>query len=415
VIVVHSPDDTCINRAFVALQGLSIGRSSDGDVNICVNDRLASRLHARIERRANQWFVIDDDSRNGTFVEGQRIRETEIEPQTLIRVGDTLLVFTEISTQQSDLGSSLLGQSAAMEKVRGEIQKIAATMLPILVTGETGTGKEVVAGALHRLSGRPGPLLAVNCAAIPEGLSESAFFGHEKGAFTDAGKETKGYWRSADHGTLFLDEFGDLPTALQPKLLRLLDSGEFLPVGAAQTQRSDVRLVAATNIDLNKKVDAGEFRRDLLARVCGFVIALPPVRERREDILLLLSETWRAQQRTPQLTTECAERLLRYRWPMNVREIKTLATRLGLASEKRITLEDLPPDFFATSALIAVAQERREGPDRDEFVRILQQYAGNISAIATHYSRERKQIYRWLEKFEISLVDFRDPEDGSSP
>jgi PAS domain S-box-containing protein len=232
----------------------------------------------------------------------------------------------------------IVGESEALRATLSDVERVAARDTPVLITGETGTGKELIARAIHDRSPRTeGPLVKVNCAAIPENLQESEFFGHSKGAFTGATQARVGRFELAEGGTIFLDEVGDMPTDLQAKLLRVIQEGEFERVGSTETLRVDVRLVAATNCDLQAMVDEGTFRRDLFYRLNVFPIHLPPLRERGEDVVLLaeacarkLAE--RAGRRAAPLTEDAKARLRRYEWPGNVRELENVMERALITS-----------------------------------------------------------------------------------
>ena len=264
----------------------------------------------------------------------------------------------------------LLGESPALVELRRDIQAAARTEAKVLVLGETGVGKEVVAQLIHAQSARVGrAFVAVNCSGIPETLLESELFGHVRGSFTGAYRDKPGLVRQADHGTLFLDELGEMSLRMQAVLLRFAETGEIQPIGSdAVTGRTDVRLITATNRDLRKQIEGGRFREDLYYRLNVIQIAVPPLRQRGDDVLLLLryylqraSEAHRLPQ--PELTPEAEQILLRYNWPGNIRELKNMTERLVVrASETPIRPEDLPREArgeFETTATVAVPA----GPD----------------------------------------------------
>ena len=242
----------------------------------------------------------------------------------------------------------IIGRSAALKFVLAEVERVASTDSTVLVLGETGTGKELIARAIHNLSPRCGcPFVKVNCAAIPLDLLESELFGHEKGAFTGAIAQKIGRFELADNGTLFLDEIGDLPLALQPKLLRVLQEQEFERLGNARTHRINVRLVAATHRDLNEMVARKEFRSDLYYRLNVFPIELPPLRERRTDIPELISHfvgdfARRMDRPTPHIPTETMDAFTSYSWPGNVRELQNLIERAVIRSNDGVLPNPLP-------------------------------------------------------------------------
>jgi formate hydrogenlyase transcriptional activator len=258
------------------------------------------------------------------------------------------------SAARGNAFDEIAGRSPALLKVLSEIESVAATSSTVLICGETGTGKELVAKAIHARSGRCGPLVSVNCAALPASLLESELFGHEKGAFTGASTRRTGRFELAGDGTLFLDEVGELPLELQPKLLRAMQEREFERLGSSRTFRSNARVVAATNRDLRALVAENEFRSDLYYRLSVFPIELPPLRERREDIALLaLKFAERCGQRMQKaircISPSSLARLERYGWPGNIRELQNVIERaviLSTGPELEITI-DLPSDDAA--------------------------------------------------------------------
>lgn len=248
--------------------------------------------------------------------------------------------------------NSIIGQSPILDSLIRSAKIAAATDVTILIKGETGTGKEVLASAIQKASPRAGNrFITLNCAALPEGLIESELFGHKKGSFTGASNNSQGLFKAADGGTLFLDEINSLPLSIQGKLLRFLDSGECLPVGETSTYKADVRIIAATNTDLNKQITAGEFRSDLYYRLNVVPLELPPLNERSEDIEHLIKHFLRLFAEThgieaPQFSKPAVKLLKTYPWPGNVRELRNLCERLSiLLSGKVIGPENLPREF----------------------------------------------------------------------
>jgi PAS domain S-box-containing protein len=281
--------------------------------------------------------------------------DERLEAETRIRA-----LLRETEDLRSELAAAhgfeeILGESEALRRVLADVEKVAPMDTTVLLTGETGTGKELIARAIHRRSGRAdGPLVKVNCAAIPEGLQESEFFGHEKGAFTGATQRREGRFRLADGGTIFLDEVGELPADLQAKLLRVLQEGEFEPVGGTVTQKADVRVVAATNRDLDAMVESGTFRRDLLYRLNVFPIRVPALRERGDDVVFLaraFAERLARDRgtRAAPLSPEARARLRRYDWPGNIRELQNVIERAWITSGdgRTLNLERALPDVPA--------------------------------------------------------------------
>ncbi len=244
----------------------------------------------------------------------------------------------------------IVGQSSGIRQALDRVRQVAATEITVLIQGESGVGKELFAQAIHELSARRhNPMLIMNCGAIPEGLIESELFGAEKGAYTGAVERRIGYFEEADGGTIFLDEIGEMPLTAQVRLLRVLETGEFSRVGSTNIMRSDVRVVAATNKDLAVEVEAGRFREDLYYRLSTVILHVPPLRERREDILPIFEHFQhrfgqRYNSSAPDLDLSAKELLLRYRWPGNIRELRNVAEQtVVLLRGSSVSAEDLRP------------------------------------------------------------------------
>jgi transcriptional regulator with GAF, ATPase, and Fis domain len=399
----------------------------ESDEGLGLKDGEVSKRHATVSSLDDAFVVTDAKSRNGTFKCGRRVDTAPLVNGDVIRVGATLVLFQEVSL----LGSAplvaecegLLGPSLGLSRVRGEVELVATQRSPVLVLGETGAGKELVAELIHRRSGRTGPFVPVNCASISPQLAESEFFGHAQGSFTGASKRGEGLFQAAAGGTLFLDEVGELPLELQPKLLRAVGKGEVRPVGATDAVQVDVRIVAATHRDLAREVTAGRFREDLLARLGAWIIQLPPLRERREDILAL-AERFLAAQGSPKLSPDAAEALVLHSWPQNVRELEAVVTSARIRSAgSPIRREHLPPAIAALLldrrfAEVPPAQKaalplevlipRHRPPSKDELLMVLKHAAGNVAEVAEFFGKDRRQIYRWAERLGIALETIRD-------
>ncbi len=306
---------------------------------------------------------------------------------------------------------NVIGKSMLIQEVMAMATRVAGSDISVLITGESGTGKELIAKAIHYNSPRSSePFVAVNLAAIPEGLTESELFGHKKGAFTDARADKNGLFREAHGGTLFLDEVGEMPLGLQPKLLRALQEGEIRPVGATKPEILDVRVVAATNRDLEEMRKEGTFRDDLYYRLNVVQIDLPPLRDRVEDISELASHflneaSNRLGQAPPHLSSEAHRALMSYRWPGNVRELQNALERgVALCQDGRIRSEDLPAqvqegspsDFLAT----AVARHMTLSDlEREYLLSVLEDEGGNKTRTAKRLGLDRKTLYRKLEEY----------------
>jgi DNA-binding NtrC family response regulator len=297
--------------------------------------------------------------------------------------------------------ADFIGVSPPMLELVGLIRRAGPSMRSILITGETGTGKELVARALHAVSGRP-DFVAVNCSGFPENLLESELFGHEKGSFTGADRMKIGLFDAADGGTLFLDEIAELPMALQPKLLRALESGEIRRVGATANRSVDVRVIAATNRDPDEEVRAGRFREDLLWRLNVVNIAVPPLRERAADIPLLAQHF--AGTRT--ISPDAMSLLVGYPWPGNIRELRNALDRAAALSPGDIIRpDDLPPRIQSAgraASIVADASRRQvslRNLEREYILEILRQVGGNKSRAAEILGLDRKTLYRKLEEY----------------
>ena len=445
-----------------------------------IPDRRMSSDHGRLVRRAPGWLLDDPASKNGAIVDGVVTRWMTVGDGALVELGHTFFVFRAAAVEReapADLrdreraaGGSVLDtfDGALIERYR-MLVRIAPAEVSVLLQGETGTGKELVAHALHERSGRTGAFIAVNCGALPASLIEAELFGHRRGAFTGAVTERLGLVRSAHGGTLFLDEVGELPIASQAAFLRVLQEREVVPIGVDHAVKVDVRLCAATLRDLESLVESGQFRRDLYARLFGLTIELPPLRDRRCDLGILIRRLLAelpggAQVR---LAPAALRALLRYGWPLNIRELdKVLATAVALATsggtDPVIDLEHLPDAIRragpgapispapaavspggAASAPPAAPDARPGAADpadaagivigssgagtasppqsaagepgartaddelRDQLVGLLTLHRGNVRAVSHVLGVRRTQVYRWLRRLSLDVAAFR--------
>jgi len=398
-------------------------RRAGRELSVEVDDGLMSATHAQLSRVVESWMIEDKGSKNGIIVNG------EVRPKAVLADGDILelgrtffLVRTGVPSERDvpvvqDSGDLRAPAPrwgtflCALSRELKVLQEVAKAPLPLLLTGETGTGKEVLARGVHSLSGRRGPFIAINCGGLPENLIESELFGYRKGAFSGATEDRPGLIRSADGGTLFLDEVGDLPQSSQAALLRVLQEHEVLPLGATQTVAVDFRLVAATNHNLPALVERGTFRADLLARLSGHTVHLPPLRDRREDLGLIIRELLVA------VAGSGADRivfdrhvirsLLAYRWPFNVRELENcLQAAAAVATDGRIRLEHLAKSVTSGRATPEEsAQGGTEDARRAELAQLLEVHGGNVSAVARAMGKARAQVQRWIKKYGLKRVN----------
>ncbi len=327
------------------------GRSIINEIPL--TDKAVSGSHFEITGEDDGYMLRDLGSTNGTHVGELRIMEVFLKPGTTFRVGHTELRFqplqdmVEIALSQSDRFGSVLGSSVKMREIFATLEKVAPSDLTVMLTGETGTGKELVARSIHDMSGRPKkPFVVLDCGAIPKDLIESTLFGHEKGAFTGAVGQHKGCFEQAHGGTIFLDEIGELDLGLQPKLLRVLENRELKRVGGDKLIKIDVRVLAATNRDLRQMVNKGTFREDLFFRLSVIQIESPALRERKEDIPQLvhhfLADVAARRGMNMTIAVDAMSALMGLKWPGNVRELRNVVERASsLCDTPTITRADL--------------------------------------------------------------------------
>ncbi len=392
-----------------------------------------SRLHAKLTPGPDGWRIEDLDSRNGTFVDGRRIgAPTALRDGAEIRIGDALFKFVPRdvasytpygvdgsmaagASRRSSALPELVGGSR-MDDVASSVEAVARTDLSAMLRGETGTGKEILAQAVHRLSGRAGALRAINCAAVHANLFESELFGVRKGAFTGADRDRPGIIKAADGGTLFLDEIGDMPLEMQAKLLRVLEAREVRPVGATSPEPVDVRVVCATHWDLKKLVAEKRFRGDLLARLQAYEIVLPPLSARKEDLFqLVVHFLARAGRPDLRVTFGFMLAVCDYDWPFNVRECEAAVRRaVAVADGPELDVRHLPDELQARAksygSRAGVGEEdpaSRGAPSAEDLRARLARHKGNVSAVARELGKDPKQVHRWMRMRGISAGDYR--------
>ncbi len=405
--------DRRLNGVRIPMMGaLRVGRGGGPSLDLDIDDAKLSRLHATFFLRRGVASVEDHSSTNGTFTNGVRRSASVLTPGDIVRAGGTIFeLVTHLATEpepEPEPATDLIARSPAMVATLREIDRVAPTANTVLLIGETGTGKELLARRLHRASGRKGPLVAVDCAAIPGALVESALFGHKQGAFSDAVADRAGVFAQSQSGTLLLDEIGALPLEQQPALLRVLETKAFTPVGGRATLTTDARIVAATNRDLSRAAADGLFRHDLLARLAEYPIVVPPLRQRKRDIVRLLEVFLDAHGAapTPTLSASLVEVLFLYPWPLNVRELRSVAHRLGMAGAAVLTPSHLPSELHVERA-DASSPGGQSIPSREELQAVLAETTGNIVQVAERYGRSRMQVYRWLVKYGLRVDQFR--------
>jgi len=405
------------------------GRKPDpGGVRL--SDPTVSRRHFSIqwEPASGRHSGRDLGSRNGSRISGTKASDTPLplDDGAVVRIGDVVGVYELGSDLNTEEGSAVSlqavpGAAASTALLRTMLARAGPDPSPVLLIGETGTGKEYIARELHRLSGRTGPFLAINCAALSPQLIESQLFGHAKGAFTGAQTAHDGLFRAAEGGTLFLDEIGELPRDLQPKLLRVLQEAEVHPVGETRPVKVNVRVLAATLQELTELTESGQFRLDLYARLSLWEIRVPALRQRRGDLLdwlFRLHKAWHEERGNhnadpPSFDADAIERLLIHDWTDNLRGVDRLVHRL-CTETTGTTVESNKIDGWLAkpgSPRAAIAAARRTAtrphkkrdrppkPSKDELLAALDENGGSVRATAKQYGRDRRQIYRWMEQY----------------
>jgi DNA-binding NtrC family response regulator len=337
----------------------------------------------------------------------------------------------ERGADQSSFGSLLVGKSVAIQQVRETLERLAQSKVSVLIQGESGTGKELAARALHsRGPRRERRFVPLNCSAIPEGLIDTELFGHARGAFTGATDPRPGLFVEADGGTLFLDEIGDMPLGAQAHLLRTLQDGEVRPVGGTGSRAVDVRVIAATNVDLARAVDEKRFRKDLFFRFNAVTLWLPPLRDRAEDIPLLAAHILHKhrEHHTPELTAQALEALMSHSWPGNVRELENaLLHAIAMHGGPTVDVDALPPQIRGAARLrsgpmpVIPSDEPDDLPmpearrlalasfERTYLTRVMKRAAGNVSEASRLSGLDRANLRRLLQRHGLSPAQFRDP------
>jgi transcriptional regulator with AAA-type ATPase domain len=392
--------------------------------------RSLSSIHVRLRRGPEGWAVEDAQSTNGTFVNGERVERAVLGPDDVLEVGHSFLILRTyplpVTRACGDLDSPQLeGQPLGFRTLApplgdrvDELARIADSTVSVVLSGETGTGKEVLARGIHELSCRAGAFVAVNCGALTKGLAESQLFGHVRGAFSGAVADAPGFVRAADGGTLLLDEIGDLEPAAQVALLRVLQEREVVPVGSARPLKVDIRLIATSPRRLDEMVGRGDFRSDLLARLSGFTFETAPLRERREDVGLLVAALFSKMGVTtaerPAFAPEVALQVLRYGWPHNVRELEQALLRSWVLAEEGL----IGAGFFRADRVGSGSDSVLSAPPsglltleeqelRKRIEAELKATGGNVAQVARKMGKARMQLHRWMRRFAIDPASYR--------
>jgi len=422
---------------FDAKSEITVGAMDDND--LVLRDDTVSRYHCKIVQEGESYVLLDLDSTNGSFINRVRIREAFLKPNCTISLGKTNIKFLPIDERVRVLPSSrnsygeVIGQDVKIREIFGVLEKISPTDTTVVIEGETGTGKEVVARSIHRTSLRADqPFMVFDCSAVPENLIESELFGHEKGSFTGAIMTRQGLFELANGGTIFLDELGELSVDLQPKLLRVLEQREVKRVGSNRSIRVDVRVIAATNRDLEQEVAAKRFREDLYYRLTVVRIKLPPLRDRPDDVPLLAQHFLGAHPanrradgslRISGIAPPAMDVFMEYDWPGNVRELLNVIERaVSFTEGEVIDIEDLPEYLVGSSPETNRERADRKGGEpvaavdvpfkeakerwvssfeREYIVGLLRKNDGNISHAAREADIDRKYFRKLMKKYGI--------------
>jgi DNA-binding NtrC family response regulator len=403
-------------------------------LTVGVPGRSMSATHARIVEKDGVFVVEDRGSTNGSFVNGARVAEKALSDGDVLELGHTLFVLrTSLETpahsprvhdasERPAPHPALATLLPPLAETLRMLARVAKSELTVLLVGDTGTGKELTARAVHELSGRSGPFVAVNCGALPPNLVESSLFGHVKGAFSGAHRDEVGFLRAAHQGTLLLDEIGDLPSAAQASLLRVLEEREVVPVGSARAIPFDARVIAATHRHLEGLVEAGEFRGDLLSRLRGHRCRLPRLAERREDLGLVVREVLGTLPEAAgvKFAPDAGLRLVLHDYPYNVRELvheleRAVVLSDGGVIQKTHLFPSHDGSLPSSSARPAPELTVEDAKLRDELVRLLTEHRGNVADVARDLGKARMQIHRWLKRFDIDPGLYRLKTRSSAP
>lgn len=412
-----------------------IGKREGND--FILSDKTVSRNHLEIEYTSDSFLLRDMQSTNGTYVNGTKVKEAYLAPGDVIKLGNTSIEFqafsetAKIEPSSNESFGSMVAKSRKMRQIFGIMEKISPTFATVVIEGETGTGKDLVANGIHQNSTRKNkPFVVFDCSSVAPNLIESELFGHEKGSFTGAIKSRKGAFEEASGGTIFLDEIGELPLDLQPKLLRALEQREVRRVGANLPTAIDVRVLCATNRDLKKEVSEGRFREDLYYRLSVVKINIPPLRDRPEDIPLIIEKILRDAKfnrtidggfRITRVEDDALKTLQRYQWPGNVRELANIIERAAsfadggsiAKSHLDYVFSELDNEEEHTEKLVMdtdlpfkeAKQKLLDVFEKDYLLDLLKRNNNNLSKAAREAKIDRKHIRNLLKKYGINVRD----------
>ncbi len=393
-----------------------------------------SSEHARIIRKGSRFVFCDNQSTNGSLLDGVAVSETKLTDGDVLELGQTFFLFRasfvmseaereSVDAADLDAPRGMVSLLPSLASEFANLARVVDTETPVLITGASGTGKEVIARSAHALSNRKGKFVVVDCTALPKDSAENVLFGHKRGAFSGADEDRIGMIETADGGTLFLDEICDLPLESQRVLLRVLQEREVVPIGATSPVPVDFRLLCSTQRDIEQRVARSLFREDLYARIFGFALKLPPLSARLEDMGILLSSLIGElceQPDSASVSAEAARALLTYHWPRNIRELRTcLQTALALATDHRIELahlmapvrkalqQTITGDPLSDSDQGKAPLNEEQKQRRQLLDKLLAEHHGNISAVARSMGKVRSKVQRWIRRYDLHPDSYR--------
>jgi DNA-binding NtrC family response regulator len=426
-LVVLSGEREGLERALSGV--VTVG--ADASCDVVLPERGVSRRHAEFEvKPGGRVWVRDLGSRNGTFVQGTRVMEAELPLGAVVQLGETELGLfprwrvREVEPSSQQRFGDLHGKSLALREVFAVLERVAATDIGLLIEGESGTGKELAARSVHQASTRADkPYVVFDCTTVPKDLAESELFGHRRGSFSGAVADREGAFQRADGGTIFLDEIGELPSDIQPKLLRVLETGEVRPVGDSAYRKVNVRVLCATHRDLHAEVRRGRFRSDLLYRLAVVRVCLPALRARPDDIALII-ERLVGKELAPgdSIAGKNLEQLMSYSWPGNVRELRNVLARavalsgkkpgdvrfsqlvfnLATSGEAPATLGYTFPGVDSALSYKDAKQQLLEQFEAEYIQALMKRHAGNITQVANAAGLSRKHVYELLRRIGVA-------------
>ena len=420
--VVFHPSPEVVGRRLLLVKPTPcvLGRGDGALGYAALDDPELSRRHLEVAATADGVALKDLASRNGTWMDGRRISERIARAGELVTIGCIGLLVHRARRELVEPKTPMVVASLAMVELIEQIHDAATRDRAVLIEGETGVGKELIAREIHAASGRGGAFVALNCAAVGEGVLLSELFGHVQGAFSGALHHRRGIVAEADAGTLFLDEIGDASPALQAALLRLLEQREYRRLGEDRLHTSSARVVAATHVGLDEAIEAGRFRRDLHSRLARWHVVVPPLRERHADIVPLARRVLADLEDPRPLMPDLVEALHRHHWPANIRELAAVIEQaaaeskgeaVGVTRGVRSRLEVSIESSKGNSKSGAQSRSARQRPSREELLGSVERAHGNLRQAAKDLGISRATLYRWLEPAGVELSELRSNED----